>query len=476
MTHFVRQQPALQLNNANAAEEYSARGVRAAVASALLSLGAGGMQQGTPWAFNQQASGASLGSALRYAQFDDATYATLNATGAFAGFDIQTSIASQLTDTFVPSCYNRGIHAEVWAMCGDSIMWSNVNTPPTVPITQQVWAQPVVGRNEPYLRVADGQWTNESAMVWSQRHWNRASRICFRLSLTGRYCYQPFGTTGTGSLSWDISPGWVQALTSAPQQTLGILLALGTNQYDSGDTGANTNTFPIFGSPVTGPPVGPLTTTVDAPSGTTLTFSATTGVAQGYLVTSPNANISQAAPDTPLAPNPAASTYVSAFTGTTVTLSQAVLGDVPSSTQVTFTPPNLIDNFAKPAVTRIRGFFSNRNKTKIIIAVPIARGATIPGSANAEFSAFGDWLNANMGSGAGQVDIDAVADTRLLFMFDCRNYVAVTANTTYYDVDKTHPTNLGSQILGGGLKIDGVTPGFSPGSYTYAIERAMGRV
>ncbi len=114
--------------------------------------------------------------------------------------------------------------------------------------------------------------------------------------------------------------------------------------------------------------------------------------------------------------------------------------------------------------------------TKIVIGVPIGRGATIPGSANAEFSAFGDWLNANMGSGAGQIDIDAVADTRLLPMFDCRNYATVTANTTWYDADKTHPTNLGSQVLGGGLLTDGVTPGFSPGSYAYAMEHAMGRV
>src|SRR5229473_401426 len=71
-----------------------------------------------------------------------------------------------------------------------------------------------------------------------------------------------------------------------------------------------------------------LATSIDAPSGTTLTFTSTTGATIGPVFAA-NGNI-------------ASNTTVTAKTATTVTLSQAVTGDIPLGHAVTFGPQTLL--------------------------------------------------------------------------------------------------------------------------------------
>jgi hypothetical protein len=73
-------------------------------------------------------------------------------------------------------------------------------------------------------------------------------------------------------------------------------------------------------------------TSGDTPSGTTLPFSSTTGVANGMSVSGTNIP---------------ANTFVASFVAnTSVTLTQAVSGDVPSSTVITFGPSIAVTNAA----------------------------------------------------------------------------------------------------------------------------------
>ncbi len=71
-----------------------------------------------------------------------------------------------------------------------------------------------------------------------------------------------------------------------------------------------------------------LATSIDAPSGTTLTFTSTSGATTGPVFASNGAI--------------ASNTLVTAITSTTVTLSVAVTGDIPPGTAITFGPQTLL--------------------------------------------------------------------------------------------------------------------------------------
>lgn len=539
-THYVRQMPIYLMTGGvgivapqtgsgafTPTEEFMTKGIRFSDFTALP------MVAGTLYRYQPMQNN----TAQKYGQYDDTTYATLNGLGAFSGFDVQTTLTTPISDAFIPGFYNPGLHSEVWNMIGDSIMLGSVNGEA---LALRSWAQPLIVQGVPFAAMDNGQWSFQPAYAWGTRRVSSNSRLLIMQSGVGRWGYSIPGNsyTGAGSstLGFDLSPGLIDGMSISSSQTLGFVLALGSN-----DESWITAGFTLFGSPTSGPPFT-LTTTTDASSGTTLTFSATApNMQNGYQVT--GLNISQAPGGTPLAPASSSNTYVTANTGTTVTLSTAVLGDVPLGTVITFTPPNLIDNYVRPSIQNIRAIYPS---AKIVISVPIARGPGVVANANAEFVNFANYLVANRVA----LGVDAIADTRQLPMFSAANAAAVTTNsagtanasftgsiasttltvtavssgtisvgdtvlgasvtgtpiqitalgtgtggtgtytissaktvsssamttqTSWYDVDRTHPTQLGGQVLGGGLLIDGVTRGSSPGSWAYAIEKAMGR-
>src|SRR5712691_5942198 len=71
-----------------------------------------------------------------------------------------------------------------------------------------------------------------------------------------------------------------------------------------------------------------IATSIDVPSGTTLTFTSTSGATTGPVFASNGAI--------------ASNTLVTAITATTVTLSVAVTGDIPPGTAITFGPQTLL--------------------------------------------------------------------------------------------------------------------------------------
>ena len=453
---FVRTQPAYQIQGANAVEAISARGVASTISGAL-----GGQRPGTMWSFLQQVDGATIATALRYGQFTAAAYNSITtlAPTVFSGYDIKNSLATQNNDTYFPSTFNPGIAPEVWIMLGDSIMYSKVDASD---VTDWSWSQPVVGTGVSYLYHDNGTYTNQPQEVWTKRYWNTAGRVLINNSGPGRVAYGIPGITYANPV-FDTSHGLAQGYSVTANQTIGFVLEYGTNDFNDLSAG-----FSLFGSPtVSGAAPFSLTTTLDLPAGTMLTFAGgTTGVQNGYLVS--GTNISAAPGGTPLAPADSRNTYVSSFTGTTVTLNQAVTGDVGLGTVVTFTPPNLIDNYVIPAVAYIRSLYTDRSKTKIVFAVPIARGPSANGAnINPQFSAFRTYLNANIVA----LNIDAVADTWLI---PCFNAATIDLNACYRGGaggDNIHPSEpTGMILLGGGSVPNGVS-----GSWARAMEHAMGR-